>query len=80
MTLRGMFGGDVRRIQEQIDDLLDNEDGLVVLFDGSRMVSYSHGFGVSPCQLELLTAEIERAVKNVIGGQTSNEQEEKEEP
>ena len=79
MTLRGMFGGDVRRIQKQIDDLLDNEDGLVVLFDGSRMVSYSHGFGVSPCQLELLAAEIERAVKNVIGGSTSTEQEEKEE-
>ena len=48
MTLREMLGSDVHRIQEQIDDLLDREDGLIVLFDGSRMVSYSHGFGVSP--------------------------------
>jgi hypothetical protein len=39
MTLRGVFGGDVQRIQEQFDDLLDREDGLIVLFDGSRMVS-----------------------------------------
>ena len=69
MTLRGAFGGDVQRIQKQIDDLLAREDGLIVLFDGSRMVSYSQGFGVSPCQLELLTVEIERAIRNVVGGQ-----------
>ena len=53
MTLRRVFAGDVQRIQEQVEDLLDREDGLIVLFDGSRMVSYSQGFGVSPCQLEL---------------------------
>jgi hypothetical protein len=70
MTLRGMLGSDVHRIQEQIDDLLDREDGPIVLVDGSRMVSYTQGFGVSPCQLELLTVEIERAVRNVIGGQS----------
>ena len=70
MTLRAMLGSDIHRIQEQIDDLLDREDGLIVLFDGSRMVSYSQGFGVSPCQLELLTVEIERVIRNVIGGQS----------
>jgi hypothetical protein len=70
MTLRGVFGGDVQHIQEQIDDLLDREDGLIVLFDESRMVSYAQGFGVSSCQLELLTFEIERAIRNVIGGQS----------
>jgi hypothetical protein len=70
MTLRGAFGGDVQRIQKHIDDLLAREDGFIVLFDGSRMVSYSQGFGVSPCQLELLTVEIERALRNVIGGQS----------
>ena len=70
MSLRGMLRGNVQHIQEQIDDLLDREDGLIVLFDGSRMVSYSQGFGVSPCQLELLAVEIERAIRNVIGGQS----------
>ena len=55
MTLRGMLGSDVQRFQKQIDDLLDREDGFIVLFDGSRLVSYAQGFGVSPCQLELLS-------------------------
>ena len=30
MTLRGMLGGDVQRIQENVDDLLDREDSLMV--------------------------------------------------
>ena len=47
MTLRGMLGSNVHRIQEQIDDLLDREDGLIVLFDGTRMVSYSRDSGIS---------------------------------
>ena len=34
-------------------------------------MSYSAGFGASACQLELLTAEIERSVRNVIGGQST---------
>jgi hypothetical protein len=70
MTLREMLGSDVQRFQKQIDDLLDGEDGFIVLFDGSRLVSYAQGFGVSPCQLELLTVEIERAIRNVIGEQS----------
>jgi hypothetical protein len=70
MTLRGMLGSDVQRFQKQINDLLDGEDGFIVLFNGSRLVSYAQGFGVSPCQLELLTVEIERALRNVIGGQS----------
>ena len=41
MTLRGMLGSDVQRFQKQIDDMLDREDGFVVLFDGSRLVSYA---------------------------------------
>jgi hypothetical protein len=58
MTLRGMLGSDIQRFQKQIDDLLDREDSFIVLFDGSRLVSYAQGFGVSPCQLELLTVEL----------------------
>lgn len=68
MTLRESLGGDVRHIHEQVDALLDREDGLLVLFDGARMVSYTQGFGVSPCQLELLSADLERAVRRVGGG------------
>ena len=79
MTLRGVFGGDVQHIQEPIDDLLDREDGLIVLFDGSRMVSYSQGFGMSPCQLDLLTVETKRAIRR-HRRTVDNEQEEQEEP
>ena len=68
MTLRQSLGGDVRRVYEQVDALLDREDGLLVLFDGARMVTYTQGFGVSPCQLELLSVECERAVRNIGGG------------
>jgi len=69
MTLRESLGGGGQSNYEKIDALLDSEDGLLVLFDGARMVSYTQGFGVSPCQLELLSVELERAVRNVVAGQ-----------
>jgi hypothetical protein len=71
MTLRNVLGDDGRRAHQQVDDALDREDAFIVLFDGDRMVSYLAGFGASPCQLELLTAEIERSVRSVIGGQST---------
>ena len=40
MTLRESLVGDARRVHEQIDTLLDSQDGLLLLFDGARMVSY----------------------------------------
>jgi hypothetical protein len=69
VTLRESLGDDVRRIYEQVDALLDSEDGLLVLFDGGRMVSYTKGFGMSASQLELLSVELERAVRNGVGRQ-----------
>ena len=71
MTFRRVLGDDERLVHQQVDDLLDREDGLIVLFDGDRMVSYSAGFGVSPCQLELLIVEIERSLRSVIGGKAT---------
>ena len=76
MTLRESLGGEAQQIYDQVDALLDSEDGLVVLFDGGRLVSYTQGFGVSPCQLELLSVELERAVRKVVGRQpTTNRRE-----
>jgi hypothetical protein len=69
MTLREALGGDVHHVHAQVDALLDREDGLVVLFDGDRMVSYLQGFGLSPCQLELLSVDLERAVRGAVGEQ-----------
>ena len=62
MTLRQALGGDARRIHELVDELLDGEDSLIVLIDGRRAISFAEGFGLSPCQLELVAIEIERAV------------------
>lgn len=72
MTLRQALGGDVRRIYEQVDALLDSEDGILALFDGRRVVSYSHGFGVSASQLEFLGVELERALRSAVGRPTPN--------
>ena len=69
MTLRESLGGDVQRIHELVDALLDKEDGILALFDGGRVVSYAQGFGVSASQLEFLTVELERALRNVVGAQ-----------
>jgi hypothetical protein len=67
MTLRESFGGDVRRIHELVDALLDREDGVLALFDGGRVVTFAQGFGVSASQLELLSVELERALRAVVG-------------
>ena len=55
MTLRESLGGDVQRIHELVDALLDKEDGILALFDGGRVVSYAQGFGASASQLEFLS-------------------------
>jgi len=71
MSLRKILGGDAARVHEQVDALLDSEDAVIVLADRSRAISYAHGFGISPCQLELLMLEIERTVRNLGGPRTS---------
>jgi hypothetical protein len=71
MTLREALGGDVQQIYEQIDALLDREDGVLALFDGGRVVTYAQGFGVSASQLELLGMHIERALRAGIGQQVA---------
>jgi hypothetical protein len=72
MTLRESLGGDVQRIHELVDALLDREDGFLALFDGGRVVSFAKGFGVSASQLELLSVELERALRSVVGTQPTS--------
>lgn len=72
MTLRESLGGDVQRIHELVDALLDREDGILALFDGRRVVSYAQGFGASASQLELLAVELEQTLRNAVGGQPRN--------
>ena len=67
MTLREALGHDVRKVHEQVDALLDREDGVLALFDGARVVTYASGFGVSASQLELLGVAVERALRDGVG-------------
>ena len=67
MSLRQVLGTDADDVHRQVDALLDSEDGLIVLIDRSRVISHAHGFGVSPCQLELLMVEVERVIRSVVG-------------
>jgi hypothetical protein len=72
MTLREALGADVQRIYEQVEALLDREDGVVALFDGGRVLTYAQGFGASASQLEFLGVELERALHSVVGRRASN--------
>ena len=63
MTLRQTFGGDTQRLHDVLDELLDREDAVILLFDGDRAINYIAGFGLSPSQHELMALEIERVVR-----------------
>jgi hypothetical protein len=63
VTLRQALGGDTRRLHEVLDQLLDREDAVILLFDGDRAVNFIGGFGLSPSQHELMALEIERVLR-----------------
>jgi hypothetical protein len=63
VTLRQALAGDTQRLHDVLDELLDREDAVILLFDGDRAVNYIGGFGLSPSQHELLALEIERVVR-----------------
>ena len=66
MTLRQALGGDAQRLHELLDELLDREDVVILMFDGNRAVSYIRGFGLSPSQHELMALDIERMVGRAL--------------
>jgi hypothetical protein len=65
MTLRQRLGADVVRLHEQLHDVLDSEDGMIIFVDTKRSINYVQGFALSPCQVELLAEDIERAVRGL---------------
>jgi hypothetical protein len=66
VTLREALGGDVRRVRERLEDVLDSEDALIVLIDGRHATTCAQGFALSGDQLEFLAIEIERAVRGQV--------------
>ena len=72
MPLREVLGTATDMVHERVDSLLDSEDAMIILVDDARAISYAHGFGLSPSQLELLALEVERAVRRVAGPSKGN--------
>jgi len=72
MTLRQHLGPDAERVHTQVEALLDSEDAVLVLVDGSRAITYAKGFGISPSHLELVSLDIERAVRSAAGRPAAN--------
>ena len=73
MSLRHALGGDAGRLHELLEECLDREDVVVLLIDGDRAVNYISGFGLSPCQHELMGREIERMVRDAGATGSSRE-------
>ena len=67
MSLRQLLQEDVDRLRQQLEDVLDAEDGFVVLVDRERAISYAAGFALSGSQLEQVAAEVERVIRIVVG-------------
>jgi hypothetical protein len=63
VTLRDTLGLDAGQVYDQVDKVLDDEDGIIILIGRHQATSYCHGFGLSGCQLELLAFQVERAVR-----------------
>ncbi len=67
MSLRKALGGMSQTVHARLDEVLDSEDVVILLADGRGMTTYLHGFGASGCQLEMLAAEVEAAVRQLVG-------------
>jgi hypothetical protein len=63
VTLRQALGNHAHRIHALVEELLDREDSVIVLVDGRRAITYGAGSGLSPCQQELASVDIERTVR-----------------
>jgi hypothetical protein len=69
------MGDTAHRIHELVEELLDREDCLIVLIDGRRAITYGAGFGLSPCQQELASMDIERTVRELSTTRTAKRKE-----
>jgi hypothetical protein len=54
------------RVRRLVETWLCSDDAVMVLIDRTRAISYMRGFGLSPCQLELLGVQIEENVRVLL--------------
>ncbi len=57
---------DADRMQRLMEACLAGDDAVVVLIDRTRAISFMRGFGLSPCQMELLGVQIEENVRGLL--------------
>jgi hypothetical protein len=69
MTLRDALGADAGQVYKRMDEVLDREDGIILLVDRRHVTSYLQGCGLSGYQIELLSGELEIAVRALARGQ-----------
>ena len=69
MTRRDALGVDARHVYERVDEVPDSEDGIILLVDRRHVTSYLQGCGLSGYQIELLSGELEIAVRALARGQ-----------
>lgn len=72
MSTRVNPPADDTRVHDVVDRVLHGDDGVIVLIDHQRVLSFAGGFGLSPCQLELLVHQIERVFRAVAGMPTTS--------
>jgi hypothetical protein len=65
MTLRDALLDGGRSLHEYLDRVLDSEDGVIVLADERRAISHAAGFALSAAQLEFLTGDVERVIRQL---------------
>lgn len=66
MTLREALHDGGQSLHEYLDRVLDSEHGVIVLADERRAVSHASGFALSAAQLEFLTADVERVIRQRV--------------
>lgn len=67
MTLRETLGPAAHVVRERLEQVLDSEDGIVILVDRSGATTFYHGFGASGCQLELAAARVDAELREIAG-------------
>jgi hypothetical protein len=67
MTLRETLCDGGRSLHEYLDRVLDSEDGVIVLADERIAIAHATGFALSATQLESLTVDVERLIRQVAG-------------
>jgi hypothetical protein len=69
MIIRDALGGDegARKLHARLDEILNAEDGVIILMDAKGVTDYYQGFSWSACHLEMLSGEVESRLRELSG-------------